>query len=222
MAVTEAGRRELFAKRMTEEMGVTIDQTIGGLALVILGILALAKIDPMLLNSIAVIVAGVALIIVSAGLGIELSRALVTSTGSTLNSSEMTSGLNAGILGGIAGIVLGILAILGVAETTLIAVALIVFGAAVLFDFVASAQIRALRMMTAESPPLSSHMAMGVASSSNTASMLAGVALVTLGILALSGIAGDILVSVALLSLGAYLFLEGSAVVARMMFWMAP
>jgi len=42
MAVTEAGRRELF-KRMTEGMGVTIDETIDGLALIILRILALAK-----------------------------------------------------------------------------------------------------------------------------------------------------------------------------------
>lgn len=222
MAVTEAGRRDIFSKHMTEEMGVTLDQTIGGLALIVLGILALAKIDPLLLTSIATIVAGVALMIVSAGLAVELSKGLSESTGNLLHTGEMANGLNAGVLGGIAGIVLGILAILDVARPELIAVALIVFGAAVMFDFVASAQVRALKMMTAESPPGSLRMAMSAASSTNTATMLAGIGLITLGILALSGVVSYILVPVALLGLGVYLFLEGSAVAGRMIFWMAP
>lgn len=219
MAVTEAGRRELFAKRMTEEFGVTIDQTIGGLALIVLGILALAEIDPTLLNSIATIVAGVALLVVSAGLGIELSRALVDTTGHALNASETAPGVNAGVLGGITGIVLGILGVLDIARPELMAIALIVFGASVLFDYVTSVQVRALRMMTGETPEHSSRLAVSVASSTNTATMMAGVALITLGILALSGVGGHILVSVALLGLGGYLFLEGSALVGRMMFW---
>lgn len=221
MAITDAGRRELFAKRMSEEFGVTVDQTIGGLALIVLGILALAEIDPTLLNSIATIVAGVALLIVSAGLGLELSRTLAETTGHALNAAEMAPGMNAGVLGGIAGIVLGILAVLEVARPELIAIALIVFGASVLFDYVASVQVRALRMMTAESPEHSSRLAVSVASSTNTATMMAGVALITLGILALSGVGGHVLVSVALLGLGGYLFLEGSALVGRMMFWTA-
>lgn len=219
MAVTEAGRRELFAKRMTEEFGATIDQTIGGLALIVLGILALARIDPTLLNSIATIVAGVALLVVSAGLGIELSRALAESTGQALNTGEMAPGVNAGVLGGITGIVLGILGVLDIARPELIAIALIVFGASVLFDYVASVQVRALRMMTGETPEHSSRRAVSVASSTNTATMMAGVALITLGILALSGVGDHVLVSVALLGLGGYLFLEGSALVGRMMFW---
>lgn len=222
MAVTEAGRRELFAKQMTEEFGVTIDQTIGGLALIVLGILALADINPMLLNAIATIVGGVALLVVSAGLGLELSRALTASTGHSLNANEAGAGLNAGVLGGIAGIVLGILALLNVATAELVAIALIVFGGSVLFDYLTTVQVRALKMMSGEGSERSSQLAVSVASSTNMGTMMAGVALITLGILALSGIAGSILVSVALLGLGAYLFLEASSVVTRMMFQVAP
>jgi hypothetical protein len=222
MAVTEAGRRELFAKQMTEEFGVTIDETIGGLALIVLGILALADINPLLLNSIATIVAGVALLVVSAGLGIELSRALTETTRHALNVNEAGAGLNAGVLGGITGIVLGILALLGVARPELVAIALIVFGGSVLFDYMATVQVRALKMMAGERAEHPSRLAVSVASSTNMGTMMAGIALITLGILALSGIAGSsILVSVALLGLGAYLFLEASAVVSRMMFQVA-
>jgi len=38
MAVTEAGRRELF-KVITERIGVAVDETIGGLALIVLAAL---------------------------------------------------------------------------------------------------------------------------------------------------------------------------------------
>ena len=217
MAVTEAGRRELFVKRMTDEMGITIDETIGGLALIVLGILALVRIDPPLLNSIATIVAGVALSIVSAGRGVELSRVLSESTGRTVNTAELSSGMNAGMLGGIVGIVLGVLAILNVARSTLIAAALIVFGASVLFDFIASVQVRALRMLNDAAPEQASRLAVPIAWSANSATMLAGIALITFGILTLSDASNEILVSVALLSLGGYLFLEGSTVVGRMM-----
>jgi len=88
--VTEAGRREL-SKRITEGMGVTIDETIGGLALIVLGILALAKLDPPLLNSIATIVAGVALTIISAGLAVELNRTLSEYVGRAVDTESTTA-----------------------------------------------------------------------------------------------------------------------------------
>jgi hypothetical protein len=81
-----------------------------------------------------------------------------------------------------------------VARLELIAIALIVFGTSVLFDYVASVQVRALRMMTAETPGPSSRIAVSVGSSTNTATMMAGVALISLGILALSGVGGHVLV----------------------------
>jgi hypothetical protein len=207
---------------MTEDYGVTIDETIGGLALVVLGILALANVAPPILNSIATIIAGVALMVVSAGLGLELTRAVTRSAGSSLNASEAGSGFNAGALGGLAGIVLGILALVGVETPYLVAIALIVFGGSVLFDYMTTVQVRAMKMLTEESTEHSARMAMSLASSTSMATLMAGVGLITLGILALSGLASEVLVAVALLSLGAYLFVEASSVIGRMMFQATP
>lgn len=186
------------------------------LALVVLGILALANIAPLVLVSIAVIVAGVLLMIDSAALTQEIVAALTAKAGHNLDAAELPSGQNAGVLGGIAGIVLGILAILGVAPQTLIAVAAIVFGAAVLFDFTARAQAHALRMTTGETPEQSAKLAMATASSTSTAALFAGVGLITLGILALTGIYGEVLLAVAFLGLGAYFLLAEAAEAGRL------
>jgi hypothetical protein len=218
MAITEAGKRELFAKHMNEEMGLTVDETVGGLALVVLGILALRQIDPSLLNSIAVIVAGVSLAFMSMTLSSDLARAL-SASGQKLNTSELVGSVNAGVLVGASGVVLGILAVLDVSRAVLNSVALIAFGAAVLFDFAARAEARALRMMTDETPEQSARLALSAATNANTAALFVGVGLVTLGILALTGLSSAILVSVALLGLGAYLLLEGTSVVGYMVSW---
>ena len=218
MAITEAGKRELFAKQMSEEMGLTVDETVGGLALVVLGILALRQFDPPLLNSIAVIVAGVALAFMSMTLSSDLAKAL-SAAGQKLNTAELVGSVNAGVLVGASGVVLGILAVLDVSRGVLNPVAVIAFGAAVLFDFVARAQARALRMMTEETPEQSARLALSAATNANTAALFVGVGLVTLGILALNGLSSAILVSVALLGLGAYLLLEGTSVVGYMVSW---
>src|SRR5215467_8196318 len=128
MAISEAGREELFGRVVTKDMGLTVDETVGGLALIILSILALAGIYPALLTSIAAIVAGVAIVFMSLALNREFSNALSVSGRGVIASDA--GGVGAGTIAGIAGIVLGILAILDVAQPTLIAVALIVFGAA--------------------------------------------------------------------------------------------
>src|SRR5260370_16772633 len=130
---------------------------------------------PPMVNAIATIIAGVVLMIISAGLAVELNRALSESEGHALNMGELEQGLSAGVLGGIAGVVLGILAILDVARLTLIVVALIVFGAAVLFDFIARAQVRSLKMMTADTSDQSARLSASVASSINTANISPGV-----------------------------------------------
>jgi hypothetical protein len=98
-------------------------------------------------------------------------------------------------------------------------VAVIAFGAAVLFDYVAHAQLRALRMTSAETPDQAARLALPAASSTSTATVLIGVTLISLGVLAVAGTNTNVLVAVALLSLGSYLFLESTAIVACMMSW---
>jgi hypothetical protein len=214
MAMSETERMELAAEH---EAGIFSATMPAALALVVLGILALAKIDPLLLVCIAVLVAGVLLASDSAALTRQIATALESKPNYHINGSQLPVGLNAGVFGGISGVVLGILAILNVAPHTLIAIAAIVFGAAVLFDFRARSQLRALRMTASDPSEYSARLAVAAASSSSTASIFTGVALVTLGILALTGLDVVVLIAVGLLGLGAYLLMEDSVMTGHVM-----
>ncbi|SRR5579875_114545 len=199
MAMTETAKRGF----LEAGPGIMSEQSGAGVALIVLGILALAALDPAVLDSIAVIVGGVALMTEGASLSVRYARML------RLQAREepvrqSSGGLNAGALGGAAGVVLGILAILGIATDTLIPIALVVFGAAVLLDFAAKAQIRALGMADSERTAL-------VGGSDNTASILVGIALITLGILGLAHLQPTILAAAAFLALGTYLLLDSAA-----------
>jgi hypothetical protein len=199
MATTEVDKRAL----MGLEYNYSLGETSGGIALIALAIIALAKIDPLLLNAIAVIVAGLALLLegrslmaISAGARpYPAAYSSEIATAPDAITATAPDAVTAGTLAGITGIVLGILAILNIAAVVLPAVAIIVFGAAVLFD---SATTAAGLMR-------------------NSAAVLAAVALITLGIIALAGDRSSILVTVALLGLGGYLFLQ-NAVVAGSLF----
>lgn len=216
MAMTETERNRLTTEH-EGELGLLVATMPAALALVILGILALARIDPTLLVSIAVIVAGVMVASDSAALSQQIAAALAANKAHRVNASELPAGMGAGVLGGITGVVLGILAILGVAPSTLIAVAVIVFGAAVMFDFAARSQLHALRMTTEETSEHSAKLALATATSTRTAAMFTAVGLIALGIIALAGISGDVLTAVALLGLGAYVLLEEGSVAGHLM-----
>jgi uncharacterized membrane protein HdeD (DUF308 family) len=188
------------------------EQVAEGVALVVLGIIALSSVNPTILNSIAVIVGGIALAVEGATLSARYAKALATGrSAARLDSAELSRGMSASLLAGLAGIVLGILAILGVAASALIGVALIVFGTAVMFDHGARAHIRALRMMSAETPSDASAIAISAATSTSTAAVLVAVGLIALGIMVLAKVAPATLSSAAFLGLGTYLLLEGTA-----------
>lgn len=203
MAISEAARfPEIGFGSVSEETG-------GGIALIVLGILALAKIQPMLLNSIAVIVAGATLAVAGAAMSGKYARALAQAAPAGLNVNQFAPGMAAGVLGGASGVVLGILALIGVGSETLIAVALIVFGASVLFDYGAQAQLRALRTVGAGGTTDAARVAMSAAATTNAAALLLGVGLITLGILSLTHLVPVILSSAAFVAFGTYLLLEG-------------
>lgn len=211
MATTEAEKQEL----MSQAGASSLTATASGIALVTLGILALARVDPPLLNAIAVIVAGLALFFEGGAISARYARTLAETPAHELDAAALATGMNAGVLAGTAGVVLGILAILGLAAESLTGVAIIVFGAAVLFDYAAKAQMKALRMAGREGSETAARVALAAASATNTAAILVGIGLITLGILALAGAASSTLSSVALLSLGAYLFLDATSVAGR-------
>jgi hypothetical protein len=211
MATTEADKQALLGLEFNYSLG----ESSGGIALIVLAILALAKVDPMLLNAIAVIVAGIALLIEDRSIRARYAGVLPYAAARSPEAATAPDGVSAGTFAGISGIVLGILAILGIAAAVLTAIAIIVFGAAVLLDFATrphtAAHTMMLRTIDREAPEQSTIMMRAAAPAWNSSAVLIAVALITLGILALAGLTSSILITVGLLGLGAYLFLQNAA-----------
>ena len=183
----------------------------GGIAMIVLTIVALAHINPGLLGAIALIVAGIVLLFKGAALNGQCAKLL---------GSESTDagggGGSAALSAGIAAIVLGILAAIGLAPDTLVAVGIIVAGAAFVFSAGFAGRIAALRIGASDADDSAKHAAEEMLSGGMSAQKLAGVAAVVLGILALVNLAPGVLVLVALLSLGGTELMSASAFGGRM------
>ncbi|MGH6796321.1 MAG: hypothetical protein ACREDM_09800 [Methylocella sp.] len=190
---------------------------LGGVATVVLSVFGLAGTRPGTMIAVAIIVFGVSLLIqggtmASGYAGIRFPAATpTTSEGSTLSAVFMA---------GAAGIILGILALLGLAAATLAPVAIIVFGAGLALSSTALSHLYAVRraVTASEAEPttlagseiLASEMAYG----SGGLQVLAGLAAIVLGILAIAGAGADdrILILVGLLVLGATLVITGGTI----------
>jgi hypothetical protein len=158
-------------------------EAIAAVAVIALAIVGLAGVFSETLAAIATIVLGA---------GILVEGGFFASASATVEErrlAESGSYLSADFLGGIAAVVLGILALLGIYSSTLLAIAVLVLGAAFLlssgaaFDFGGHA--------------------------------LGGLAAVVLGILAVVGLDRPALILVALLVLGAMRLFSGAAIGSR-------
>jgi hypothetical protein len=188
---------------------------VGGIATIVLAIIALAGVHPETITPIAVIVFGAALLI-QGGTMLSEYTSVIFPAGSTSSSAEHFGGGSLSILFlvGVSGIVLGVLALLGIAADILTPVAVIAFGSALLLS---SNSVRHLYMLqTSASRPVAPRagtemLAGEMASGSAGIQMLAGLAAIVLGILAVVGISQNILMLAALIVLGATIVLTGSA-----------
>lgn len=210
MSSAHVGQREHVALGVAAESSAV--EAIGGAAAVVLGILGLAQVSPMYLAPIATIIVGVALWFEGAALVARYSRAVAAEvrSGAAVETAPAASGMSAEFLGGAAGTVLGILALLGVASVTLTSVAVIVYGAALLFG---SGSQRRMSTVTAGAGGFTpAHQVVReAAAASSGAQLLVGIGAAVLGILALVGFAPTILILSALLTVGVSLALSGAA-----------
>jgi hypothetical protein len=187
---------------------------IGGIATVVLAILALAGVHREIILPIAVIVFGAALL-VQGGTMLSEYAGIIFPAGSTGASSEQfgVGSLSSLFLVGVAGIVLGILALLGISPEILTAIAVIAYGSALMLT---SNAVRHLYMLQSSAnrsgvPRAGTELLAGeMASGSAGVQMLAGLASLVLGILAVLGINHDVLTLAALIVLGATVILTGS------------
>lgn len=200
--VAAAERREREdAQQSTAQVaaGGSTVEALAGITAVILAILGLVGIESGYMFSIAVIAVGVALLSEGAALAARYY------------DHPAGTGMNAAFLAGVAGVVLGVLSLLGVASLTLAAVAVLVFGGALLLS--AGALPRLACRAGTEDADMAHEATMGAAG----AKVLVGVAAIVLGIMALMGIQAPTLVLVALLTLGAALLLSGLAIGSKML-----
>jgi|SRR5579883_756134 len=184
----------------------------GGVAVVVLAILGLANVAPQTLVSVAVIVVGAALLMQAAVQSAEFARMVAATETGEVAVADLTGGVTVEYLAGSAGIVLGILALLGIASMTLLAVALIVFGAVMLINCGVNSHVTGYRVGGSAVEGALQAMARQATVAVAGARALIGVAAIVLGILALVNIRPEILVLVGLLIIGGALLLAGSAV----------
>ena len=204
------GKMTSTAAREVE--GGSLTEAIGGAGAVVLAILGLVGVLPQTMAAVATIAAGVALLVGGGAVAARYSR-LLLGAGSETARREIVGGMGLEALAGIAGIVLGVLALLGINPLTLLSVAAIVLGAALLMASGALARLESMtRWADVNTAERVSHGAVYVASGSD---VIVGAGAVVLGILALTGHGSMTLLLVALLSVGAAVLLSGSSLAAR-------
>ncbi len=188
---------------------------VGGIAAAVIAIVGLTGFRPEQLTAIAVIVFGAAMLIQAGTLLSEYEivlKALSMSPLSTSTEIGADGGMSIMFLGGIAGMVLGILALVGIAAAALTAVAIIVFGAALVLS---SSSVR--RLFVLQTPARRSAartttemLAGEMASGSAGVQLAAGLTTVVLGILSAAGQRSQTLMLTALIVLGVTFLMTGS------------
>jgi hypothetical protein len=134
-----------------------------------------------------------------------LSKAGATSM---VSASTVGRGIAAEFLAGVAGVVLGILALLRIVPITLVSVAVITYGVTLMLT---SGESVWLNSFVAKDDAIMRQLMHCMSLAAAGAQVLAGLAALVLGILALVGIASTIRVLVALLATGTSILLRSSA-----------
>lgn len=160
-------------------------ESIGGLAVMVLAILALIGVLPALLTTVGGIVFGLAMLVAGiaiAGAWTRLTSAAARSRGETIQAE---GGAGVEMLVGVAAIALGVLALLGISPTILVPALIIVGGAGLLLSAGTPQRLNDFRAIVLGTSFETRHMMHEAVKSSTVAQALGGIAAVVLGILAL-------------------------------------
>ena len=127
--------------------------------------------------------------------------------------SEFGGGISAEFFAGLAGVTLGILFIVGIVPAQLIAIAVLVFGAAIVRGSRSVARINSQMIEYTDESPEAKNVAYELVRSAEGVQMLIGMAAIILGIIAVIGKTEPMILSlVALLIIGFVNLLSGNAV----------
>jgi hypothetical protein len=192
---------------------------LGGIATIVLAIVGLSGVKPDVLISISTIVFGAALLIQGGAMLTEFAQIETMPE----NGVAGGGGMSALFLVGVAGIVLGVLALLGVYPPALTSAAVIAFGTALLISSFAVWNLLTSRSMATRfqsRAPIVRFIASEVAAGSAAVQAASGLAVIVLGILAVSGVYTAALTLIALLIAGASILLTGSTLSGTMVGFM--
>lgn len=193
-------------------MGNTVAEALVGLGALAMAIIGLAHIYPWLLASVATIALGAAFVFEAGDVGRRFSFLAKEEQTMRPETWSAWGGMTAGFLAGCAGIALGVLAILKIVPHTLVPVAIIVYGTALVMDSGTQSSLSDLENEHFGVRGMSQEIARESATSLSGIQMLVGLGAITLGILAIIKIAPETLCLVALLAIGAAVLLAGSLV----------
>jgi len=195
-----------------EVEGGSVGEALTGAAALVLGILGVIGISPPVLASIGAMCAGVALLLGGGSIAAE-AREAFRSRGQSPMRNSVLAGVGLESMAGIAGATLGLLALLGVSRITLLAVAVLVFGTALLM---ASGATAGLEQFVGPAPDTGRRAYRYASYGASGADVVVGAGAVVLGILALTGTSSLTLVLVALIAVGAATLTTGSTLATRM------
>jgi len=198
-------------------MAASLTQNLAGGGAITLGIIGLAGVYPGFVASIAILVIGAAFLFEGAVSVSRLRRLMELKSKASINATELGGGMSTGFVAGVAGLTLGILAIVGVVPVHLIAISVLVFGAAILRESRAAARIDSRMIEELDESREAKDVANELVMSAEGVQILIGLSAVTLGIIAVIGTQPLVLSLVALLVIGFGNLLSGKAVNERML-----
>jgi hypothetical protein len=194
-------------------MVASLAENLAGGGAIALAIIGLAGIVPSFVAAIAVLAIGTAFLFEGAGIAARLSRLMKLQSGGTLDAAEFGGGMSAEFFAGLAGVTLGILAIVGMVPAHLIAIAVLVFGAAIMRGSRSVARINSQMIEYMDESREAKNVANELVMSAEGVHLLIGMAAVILGIIAVIGKTEPMILSlVGLLIIGFGNLLSGKAV----------
>jgi len=160
-------------------------KTVGGVAVAVLAILALVGVLPAILVAISGIVFGVAMLIEGLSIASEYSALAGEVAEGRTEIAEFGGGVGVEVLVGIAAIALGVLALVGVATSTMIPVLIIVGGVGLILSAGTTQRLNDLHLASMGHTEMARSVTHAAMTGAAVAQTLGGLAAVVLGILAL-------------------------------------
>jgi len=200
------------------EAGGAATESMGGVAVVILGILALAGVMSPVLTAIGGIIFGAAFIVEGAAITARHTALMTQAADTEGEKLELGGGVTVELVAGLAAVVLGILSLIRIVPTVLMPALVITGGAGLILSAGALERLNDIRAAAFGVSGIARSVASAAVHGAAAGQVLAGLGAVALGILSLVKV-GDpaLLTTVGVLVLGAAITLSGTALSSKML-----